>query len=219
MTVTSRKTIKHHEANQIASAISNKAMAHILTPLKAESIEAGERAYQAFIADLGLTPEVIAKLEKANILGLNYQCSLYIGERYTREVNHIFIGYGANGDRVRHLGELSQAERDALPKYIDSSLVITGDIAEQLKEETKAYRESLEQAEKLRQEVYNQCFGKSVAAVCKAWPETERIVCQACGVDPTGTAPTNTLTSPLSVLLAQYLPALPAPATVASVSN
>jgi hypothetical protein len=118
-------------------------------------------------------------------------------------------------DRVsigKYYYECSDEERKSINKYPVGNLVIEDEklIAEYMSRMGE-YFKLRDDMKQMAQEMEDQLAGKSVAAACKAWPEVADIICKEMAVEHSG-GYIAAMTTPLSVLLGKYLPALPAPA-------
>ena len=184
--------IKYYEANTIAARIADKAFEHLLAPHVKLSEAFTKRQYEKILETIGTSH--IATLTNLGLLEEDSNCYIEFtskGREATVEYspeNPVFsiAGYGSRPYKIRDDAVFDEYEE------------IAGPI------------ETLEkQSRQLSKELQSQLEGKSAKQAMKAWPEAAGIIADYFKLSLDGKD--VSMTSPLEVLLAKYLPALPAP--------
>lgn len=212
MQVKSRKVIPSHKARFLGSKIASKAMEHVIKPLETERRIRAELAYREAWKRNGISDKSLDRLmlsTEGEGRRNYYECCISFGSDrveypdYWHAERQIAIGVDVS--------EINTEGRKGLERFPFHKFIIHDqDLIEKFRKSNGAYVQAMAQLHGLRDEMIRQIDGKTVKEVCEAWPEAAEIVCQEMNT-PYG-VPTNQITTPLSQLLAKFLPALPAPA-------
>ncbi len=204
MTVTSRKVINGHHVNNIGHLIASKAFAHLMPALiEGRKAYAEEALYAQLKAD-GITMEEIAKVQKWKCRSMHVQCNVRVGG------DCIMLGYQG------HYWDIPKEERAKFAVWPMEEVNITDEAAlEAFRKADEAYSTTNRKMINLGAELSRQLMGKTVAQACKAWPEAAEMICHEMNVPYGDIIAATAMVTPLSQLLAQYLPALPAPTNTA----
>lgn len=182
--------INRHQAKRIGEHIAEKAFEHLVNPLVEQNLAFAIKANAQFFANF--SPEQIALMEKADLITKTKSIRLMVvkttddcvGISYTTDTEY----YNKNG-----WGDLEIHD-------------------DQLYEECRAREKQLQELRykkaSMAYEISAQCQGKNPNTVMKNWPEAASIIESVVGTENTSSP---TLTVPLGVLLARFLPMLPAP--------
>ena len=183
--------ITAREAWSISDKIADKAIEHLLEPWNKKEQELGKEAYDFMIESIG-GYDSLAKLAAYNIISFHDHISFDLSDG----TNDVAVNYRRdNLINTHHWNRLK---------------LVNGPLYERMVEIDKNQRSLIHKRGELRNTLEKQMTGKSMKSVLKAWPEAEEILTKYFGE-----VTDSTLVAPLEVLLARFLPMLPAPAEVA----
>ena len=185
----SSKKITWHYSRTISEAIANKAFEHLINPVEipmkaiAKQVVANTKLDWEVLKAHSLVGDTTGSEIAVDILPASY--TVPDGHEITVRIAHPYNIH--RYDNMRFFGD---------------------EAYDQLIELQKTHNVFIEKREALRVEIHAQIEGKTVNAVCKAWPEAEQIIKRVMGIGEG-----SNLTRPLEDLLKRFLPMLPAPAT------
>lgn len=201
-----QRKITWQEAAAIANKVADKAFEHLLPPLEKKLGVAAERAYDKKVKELGLTPKMVEALLEAEVLDDGcYECR--VDFKRGEASNFVTVGQGARWSNGRYVPASADAR-----KLVSSSLTISdADLADEVLTILDEISPLREKRSGLKSEIQDQLTSKSAKQVAAVWPEVAPFVNDYFNIK---NGPGETMTSPFSDLIAKYLLALPAPATV-----
>lgn len=181
--------ITKHIALQIAEKIAEKAFEHLILPLEREK----QAMFHEYLAEIyGLFSEdQLDAMERVGILEYNEHVGLsFHGSEDTKQLTckmpkkHLTPGNWNNTFKV--FGEDRYVRASALQSRL---------------------RDMEQRQNAMRNELQAQMTGKTAVKIVELWPEAGEIIKEVLGDDYRD----GGVTAPLEVLLARFLPALPAP--------
>lgn len=181
----STKKVNYSMANSISSKIADKAFQHLTEPLERALSEIADTAYARIIEKCGINTEVVKQM---NVFSCTDSTSIDICNGSGQEVV-------VSTTSVKE-GWLDLGPRWNNPEYVDEELFNKAfEINSQLDQINSRRNE-------LQRTLMQQIEGRTIKQVLDAWPEAAPFL---------GIAQRPDMIRPLERLLAQYLPALPAP--------
>ncbi len=177
------------ETASIARRISEKAFEHVIGPIDNKINELLRAGYANTLSLLGVSPSILAE---HGIGELTDKISVEIkvdGQIHEEKIN------GDTGEFIstrRYGCDFIFVESAITAKYVELCL---------------ERAPSRNQRHALTEELSKQMVGRSAKAVMKTWPEAADFIASYFNI----VNPISEMTKPLEVLLAKYLPMLPAP--------
>lgn len=186
-----RSSRYNNAADAIARVISEKAFEHLLAPLLAEETRFAEEMYNQILSDIGISPARVLRLHEAGIVDITDQIRIEVRDSHGNE-HRITSHYEEPGKFLEGI------TRRYIP-YVNSAAFDRASIL------LKAIEDMQDKAGDLRLTLRDQIENRSTKEVIAEWPEAANIVIEQMKlkVEP--------MVKPLDVILAKYLPALPAP--------
>lgn len=177
------------ETASIARRISEKAFEHVIGPIDNKINELLRAGYANTLSLLGVSPSILAE---HGIGELTDKISVEIKSNGQTHEEHIKGDTGEFITTSRYRCDFVFVESEITKKYIELCF------------ERAPFRT---QQNALANELSNQMVGRSAKAVMKTWPEAADFIASYFNI----VSPISEMTKPLEVLLAKYLPMLPAP--------
>ncbi len=195
----SKGKIGHWSARNIASAVAEKAFEHILAPMREQARIAAQAAYDEELDACGMTEKIRKALVLRGCPGDNNS------PRFRNTC--CAVSWGVNDDDARVVLTSDKG------RYICSEFkVVLPEQVAKLEALRKARSPYERQMRQMARDIFEQIKDRTVAAVCKAWPEVTPFVYAELHIDPLKSgAPTPV---PFSAMVNKHLLALPAPVPV-----
>lgn len=181
------KKIIWGEANDIARRIAYKAFEHLTTPLKREEDKIALDAYRKVF----------------NLLGVSKKLLLESGFATTTSNIHIDVR-NAHGQELE-LRSTSSDEEYLCPNGGYSMVLIDDDLFQHATKLKQRQNPLNEKRSDLQNVLRDELIGKTATFAMKSWPEAADIISAVLNLGK------PTMTVPLEVLLAKFLPMLPSP--------
>lgn len=184
------KKINWRLAHNIATAIADKAFDHLKSPLETELEKFADEAYEIIVPAIKAC-EPFRLTKKDDVVRIQITNS----ESEIEDDEHFKIDVYKRGKDIPFV-----------KTWHSYAVVYNPDLFERAKPVYERLTELNQKRFRLFEELKSQLEGKTISAAMKAWPEAADIIAEMAGV--TEGVP---LTTPLEVLLARFLPMLPAP--------
>lgn len=182
------------KAADVAEAITKKAMEHLFKPLKDEEHAIAEEAYQLALKKCKLTDEQLRQMVACNIVDFSMNITVEIRDKNGNETN------------------VETHNMDEKVQYIDSgwrrtTVVTNDDLYSRAVDFKERWNDLHAKATDMKDAVMAQVNNRSTKEVFADWPEAVPIVAKVMEIELDRPA----LLKPLEMLLAKFMPALPAP--------